>query len=223
VSGRARIGVLVTALLGLTLRALAAPETPLFDAPIAGSYQLPAIARVREWSLLDASGAHAPLLDLAPGHAALVAFVYRSCSDAAGCPATLATLQTVDAALAARADLAARVQLVTVSFDPAHDTPERMAELRGLIAPRSDWRFFTAASEQELAPVLADFGQDATRLFDSSGEPLASIRHVVKVFLVDARGDVRNIYSTGLLSLPLLLADLETVVSEQERAPDAAE
>jgi cytochrome oxidase Cu insertion factor (SCO1/SenC/PrrC family) len=188
-------------------------DDTLFKAPDPGSYALPPIQRVHDRALLAPDGARIPLLGLAAHQAALVAFIYRRCSDAAGCPLALATLKRVDAALAQRPALASRVQLVTVSFDPARDTPPRMGELARELAPRSGWRFLTAASQAELAPVLADFGQDATPLVSAQGQPLGAIRHMVKLYLVDAHGDVRNIYSTSLLSLPLLLADLETVLA----------
>jgi hypothetical protein len=35
---------------------------------------------------------------------------------------------------------------------------------------------------------------------------------VLKIFLVDGAGRVRNIYSTGFLDVRLMLADLETVL-----------
>jgi hypothetical protein len=35
---------------------------------------------------------------------------------------------------------------------------------------------------------------------------------VLKIFLVDDAGRVRNIYSTGFLDVRLLLADLETLL-----------
>lgn len=177
--------------------ALGASE-PRFDAPAAGSYELPPILEVAEHQLLDEQGRAAPLLGLAPGEAALVSFVYLSCPDA--CPAATAALGRLDAALAERPALAQRVQLVTVSFDPANDPPARMAALRASLAPRGRWRFATAASDAAIEPVLADFGQDATRT------------HVLKIFLVDDAGRVRNIYSTGFLDVRLLLADLETLL-----------
>lgn len=207
----------LAAALALPLRA--AGDGALFEPPAPGSYQLPPIARVGEHALLAPDGARTPLLGLGPGQVALVAFVYRACSDAEGCPAALATIARIDAELARRPRLAGRVRLVTVSFDPARDTPARMGELAAHLAPRGDWRFLTAASVAELAPVLADFGQDVTTLIGADGEPTGALRHVVKVHLVDARGAVRNVYSTGFLSVPLLLADLETVL--REPAPSA--
>jgi cytochrome oxidase Cu insertion factor (SCO1/SenC/PrrC family) len=178
--------------------ALGASEEPRFEAPAPGSYELPPIQSVLEHRLLDEQGRATPLLGLASGEAALVSFVYLSCPDA--CPAATATLARLDAQLAERPALAPRVQLVTVSFDPANDPPSRLAALRDSLAPRGRWRFATAASEADIAPVLADFGQDATP------------SHVLKIFLVDGQGRVRNIYSTGFLDVRLLLADLETLL-----------
>ena len=180
---------------------------PRFDPPASGSYELPPIARVGEHALLDETGAEARLLAWKSGEASLVSFVYLSCPDA--CPTATATFSALDAMLAERPGLARRVQLVTVSFDPARDTPERMAALRRALAPRGRWRFATAASPAALGPVLEDFGQDATELADLAPERIA---HVLKVFLVDGQGRVRNVYSTGFLDVRLLIADLETVL-----------
>jgi cytochrome oxidase Cu insertion factor (SCO1/SenC/PrrC family) len=178
-----------------------------FEAPAAGSYELPPIQRVGEHELLDENGSPAPVLRLAPNEVALVSFVYLSCPDS--CPTATATLAALDAKLAERPELGSRVKLVTVSFDPARDTPERMAALRRGLSPRGRWHFATAASGSALQPVLDDFGQDAMPLSDDAAERIA---HVLKVFLVDGQGRVRNIYSSGFLDLRLLLADLETVL-----------
>jgi cytochrome oxidase Cu insertion factor (SCO1/SenC/PrrC family) len=192
----------------------AARELPLYAPPAPGSYELPAIDRVQEHWLLDSAGERAPLLGLAPGQVALVSFVYRACSDAQGCPLALAVMHGIDTALGGLPELAPHVRLVTASFDPEHDRPARMRELRESFQPRTDWRFLTAADPQALAPVLADFNQDALRLRDPGGEPSARMRHVLKVFLVDHSGAVRNIYSTGLLDPELVLNDVRTVVGE---------
>jgi cytochrome oxidase Cu insertion factor (SCO1/SenC/PrrC family) len=109
---------------------------------------------------------------------------------------------------------------VTVSFDPEFDTPAKMAALRERMAPRSDWRFLTAENTAAIEPVLASFGQDALRLAstsDGSGAPTPRMGHVLKVFLVDERSDVRNIYSTGFLSSEMLMTDVRTLLAEEHR------
>lgn len=180
-----------------------------FEAPPPGSYELPVIDRVGRHALLGVAGLTEPLLAIAPGELALVSFVYLSCDEA--CPLSTALLHQLDRALAQDAKLARRVELVTVSFDPLRDGPQAMAELRERMAPRGRWRFLTAKDEASLRPVLEDFGQDAISIPGTRNAPDA-LRHVLKVFLVDGSGAVRQIYSTGFLDLRLVLADLRTLL-----------
>ena len=185
---------------------------PLYEPPPPGSYELPAIDRVGEHVLLDANGLPSRFPGLAPGQVAVISFVYSGCGQA--CPAALATLQRLDRALSERAQLTGKVRLVTVSFDPVQDTPERMAELRRHLAPHSEWRFVTAPDGQALEPVLADYGQRVMRLVDPSGADTGVLRHVLKVFLVDESLRVRNVYSAGLMDARLILNDIQTVLGD---------
>jgi cytochrome oxidase Cu insertion factor (SCO1/SenC/PrrC family) len=178
----------------------------LFQAPKPGTYELPPIAQVQERELVDPSGARVSFPGLAPGQVAVVAFIYRGCHEAQGCPASLALLRELDRRLAADPARAARVRLACVSFDPDNDTPARMAELRDLMAPRSDWRFLVPDGATALAQVLGDFGQDVVDLGGGAK------RHVMKVYLVDADHQVRNVYASGFLYLDLVLADIDTLV-----------
>jgi protein SCO1 len=184
-------------------------STTRFEAPAPGSYELPAIDRIGRHELLGISGLTEPLLAIGPGELALVSFVYLSCDEA--CPLSTALLHQLDRALAQDTKLARRVELVTVSFDPRRDGPQAMAELRDRMAPKGRWRFLTAKDEAALRPVLEDFGQDAISIPGSRNAPDA-LRHVLKVFLVDGSGAVRQIYSTGFLDLRLVLADLRTLL-----------
>ncbi|MFI5317515.1 MAG: SCO family protein [Myxococcota bacterium] len=176
----------------------------LFEVPKPGSYELPPIARVHERELIDSSGAAAPFPGLAAGQVGVIAFIYRSCHESQGCPASLALLRELDRRIAADPARAARVRLACVSFDPENDTPARMAELRALMAPQSDWRFLVPAAAQ-LSPLLRDFDQDVVSLAGGAK------RHVVKVFLIDSNLRVRNIYGSGFLDPALVLADIATI------------
>jgi cytochrome oxidase Cu insertion factor (SCO1/SenC/PrrC family) len=189
----------------------AAQPAPLlrFEPPPAGSYALPVIQRVASHTLLDPSGAPAPLPGLGTGDVALIAFVYLSCGDA--CPMALAQLQRVDRAAAQDPLLAGHLRLLTVSFDPLRDSPEQMGRLREQLAPRGHWGFLTATDEAALAPVLEDYGQSVLASRGADGKPSGLLQHVLKVFLVDDAGAVRNVYSTGFLDSRLLLNDARTV------------
>ena len=188
-----------------------------FEPPPPGSYELPPIDRVSVHWLVGSDRVPAPLLGLGPGECALVSFIYLSCAEA--CPLSTATLHHLDRALAVDKELAHRVQLVTVSFDPSRDTPEKMAALEGRLMPKGRWRFLTADGPDTLAPVLADFGQDAVWIPAADETPASDrLRHVLKVFLVDEHHDVRNVYSTGLLDPRLVMNDVRTVLSESQTA-----
>lgn len=187
------------------LRAPGAGAGVLYEAPAAGSYELPAISRVKSHELVDSSGALVRFPKLGVRQVAVVAFIYRGCHEAQGCPASLALLRELDRRLAADPARAARVRLACVSFDPANDTPSLMGELREMMAPKTDWAFLTPADPKALAALLSDYGQDATPLENGA------FRHVLKVFLVDDELRVRNVYSAGLLDPELVIADIDTV------------
>jgi cytochrome oxidase Cu insertion factor (SCO1/SenC/PrrC family) len=181
----------------------------LFEPPKPGTYELPPIAQVHERQLVDSSGERVSFPGLTSGQVSVVAFIYQSCHEAQGCPASLALLQELDRRIAADPTRAARVRLACVSFDPERDTPVRMAKLRELMAPKSDWRFLVPGDAASLAKVLRDFGQDVAS-FDGGAK-----RHVVKVFLVDSKLRVRNVYASGFLDPDLVLADIDTVGGER--------
>jgi cytochrome oxidase Cu insertion factor (SCO1/SenC/PrrC family) len=191
--------------------------SPQYTPPEPGTYSLPAIQTVRDHALLDASGRETSLFALKGERAAIVAFVYTSCSEADGCPISMAVLHRLDRALAADRALGSRVSLITISFDPDRDTPERLSELRELHHPKADWRFATTDGASQLEPLLADFDQSAAKLRFPDGRWSGLIRHVLKVFLVDPQNRVRNIYSVGFLDADLLLADLRTLLGPPAR------
>ena len=185
---------------------------PRFEAPAPGSYVLPPIARIEEHVLLDSKGEAASLPGLGEGAVAFVSFVYLSCGET--CPLATASLADLDGRIAGDEATAGRVELVTVSFDPERDTPEAMARLRAGLHPKGRWRFLTAESTDAVAPVLRDFGQDAVLLRGPDGDFTGELRHVLKVFLLDDQGRVRNVYSTGFLDPRLLLNDAKTLLME---------
>ena len=189
--------------------------TPEYEPPAPGTYALPPIQIVTDHPLVDADGRPTTLFAVKRDRIAIVAFVYTTCVETAGCPLSLAVLHRIDAALAADPALARRVRLVTVSFDPEQDTPARMAVVRRFHRPRTDWQFLTTRAPEQLAPLLADFDQPVAKLRYPDGEWTGLFRHVLKVFLLDAKNRVRNVYSVGFLNPVLVLNDVRTVLLDR--------
>jgi cytochrome c peroxidase len=185
---------------------------PAYAPPAPGTYELPPIRTLVDHAVLDEDGRETTLRALTSGRLAVVAFVYTTCVEAAGCPVSLSVLQRLDHAIADDAELRGAVTLVAASFDPERDTPARMTAARARHAPAGDWRFVTTRDAAMLAPLLADFGQDAAKLLAADGSWTGLFRHVLKVFLVDRDARVRNIYSVGFIHAELVLNDLRTVL-----------
>jgi len=191
---------------------------PEYAPPAPGSYTLPVIQTVRDHPLVDAAGP-TTLFALKRGQVAVVAFVYTTCVDVAGCPLGNAVLKRIDRALAAEPSLARQARLITVSFDPERDTPARMARVRALYRPSASWRFLTTRGEDDLRPLLEDFGQPVAKLRFGDGRWSGLFRHVLKVFLLDRENRVRNIYSVGFLGPDLVLNDIRTLLRETTATP----
>ena len=196
------------------LAAALAVTAAAYEPPEPGSYELPPIDHIGDHPLLDVTGGRTSLFASKGNRLAVVSFVYRSCGDAEGCPLSMAALHRLDREIAADERLAADVVLLTISFDPARDTPESLRRWREAFAPRSHWTFLTAENDAALAPVLADFGQTVFPLRDQHGDATGLYRHVLKVFLLDRGNDVRNVYGTQFLNPELVLADLRTLLEE---------
>jgi cytochrome c peroxidase len=190
---------------------------PQYTPPAPGTYELPVIARIEDHPLVDADGSATTLHALTGDRLAVVAFVYTACVEAVGCPVAHAVLHRLDRVLADDPELARRVRLVTLSFDPDRDTPAQMAAQRKLHDPRTDWRFATTNGGAELQSLLDDFDQPVAKLRYEDGTWTGLYRHVLKVFLLDREHRVRAIYSTGFLNQALVLNDLKTLAAREGR------
>ena len=186
--------------------------TPAFKPPAPGTYELPAIKRVGEYLLRDAEGRLVSTGAVMAGKAAVVSFIYTGCSDRFGCPLASMALREIQTRLRAEG-LARRAVLVSISFDPGRDSPVLLARYaRAYDADPALWRFLTAPSDAVLARVLDGYGQDRAPVHDERGRFTGRYRHVLKVFLVDPRGDVRNVYSAGFLVPEVVINDIKTVL-----------
>jgi cytochrome oxidase Cu insertion factor (SCO1/SenC/PrrC family) len=187
-----------------------------FEAPIPGSYRLPVIKPAPDGAVLDAAGAERRLHRLMAGKVVVLSFVYTQCSDARGCPLATAVLARIHQASASDPALAEHLKLITLSFDPAHDTPAVMARYArpGLPGRASEWDRLTTASPGALAPILAGYGQVVTR----PPAPGAGLTHRLRVYLIDRQQRIRNIYGLDFLDPRLLIADVRTLLQEGAEA-----
>jgi protein SCO1/2 len=181
-----------------------------------GTYQLPAIQSVQDATLLDERGKPVKLSTLTKGKVTLLTFFYTYCVDPLGCPFARETLSALRDRIVADKALSASVRFVGISCDPTTDRPEVVAQYaRGLTRGSAfDWRFLTAPDVPALLPVLDDLGQDVSVDVDEHGRPTRTLHHMLKVFLIDPAGKVREIYTLAFLQPEVMLNDIRTLAME---------
>lgn len=186
--------------------------------PAPGTYQLHKIFPVPELSVLDSTGSLQPISKYTKGKITLLTFFYQRCSDVDGCPYAMALFHRVKSKLDRDEGLRDRMRFVHISFDPDRDTPMMMAGLEKKYANLHkgkkgiEWDFLTTPSIDALLPVVDAFGQNVDVDMNTlTKDKVLSYSHVLKVFLIDEEGDVREIYSTAYISKEMLLNDIKTL------------
>ncbi len=191
-----------------------------FVPPAPGTYQLQRIQRTPDAVLRDASGRPRRLTALTRGKVTLLTFFYTYCVDEWGCPFAYRTMVGLRERLT-EAGYAGRVRFVSISFDPTNDTPEVLRLYSGSLKADDglSWVFLTARGMAELVPLLEDFGQDVSIEKDANGRPTRTINHMLKLFLIDPNGIVREIYALDYLHPAMMINDIETLLMEQNASP----
>lgn len=182
-----------------------------YEPPPPGTYVLHRIRRMPDGVLLDTLGRRVRLSEVVRGRIVFVSFAYTRCSDPRGCPLLLDRLFAVHEATRRDPELARNLAIVTISLDPAYDKPELLRAMEESVDPGgAPWRWLTAEGEEALAPLLEAFGQPVLR---TPGQ----IYHLLRVFLVDRQGWIREIYGLGFLDPRVLVNDVRTLLLEEGR------
>lgn len=186
-----------------------------FVPPESGSYQLQSIKPAPDGVVLTSGGVERKLADVLSGKVSLVSFVYLMCGDVNGCPLATSTLYDIYDNSQLAPVLHDNVQLLTISFDPERDTVEAIESFSYPILndqaadQKIAWHVLTTKNKTALAPILSGFGQVVDRSSDST-----RLNHLLRMFLVDRQGNIRNIYGLGLIDPRLLMTDIETLLIE---------
>jgi protein SCO1/2 len=168
--------------------------------------RLAVIRPAPDFSLTTQDGATLSRADLR-GRVLLVSFIFTTCNGS--CPATTHRMGKVQQALAERGlTRNGRVRLLSITLDPKRDTPEVLRDYAKMYdADTASWTFLTGPPAQ-VDKVVAAWGMWA--------RPAANgqLDHPSRVFLVDARGRVREIYNLDFLKPQWVLEDVELLLRE---------
>jgi protein SCO1/2 len=147
------------------------------------------------------------------GKVVLVSFVFTTCGGS--CPATTHRMSQVAKTLVDRGLLNDdRVRLLSITLDPARDTPEALRNyMKAYDADPAYWTFLTG-SPKEVEKVHAAWGMWAKPAADGQFD------HPSRVFLVDGRGYVREIYNLDFFKPAWVLEDVRSLLKEAAESPE---
>jgi len=196
--------------------ATARPFAQQFVANAPSTYSLPLIQPAGDGWVLERNGFPRRLSRYTHGAITLLSFVYSYCTDPVGCPLAYSVFVDVRARVLAEPQLRGKVRFVSLSFDPTNDTPGAMQRYGSPFTSARDlpWHFLTTHSMRFLKPILDAYGQDVEVERDASGAPTRAITHLLKVFLIDTRAGVREIYSAAFLHPDVVFNDIRTLALE---------
>ena len=142
------------------------------------------------------------------GKVLLVSFIFTTCNGT--CPATTHRMGQVQQLLQARGLLKNnQVRLLSITLDPARDTPEALRRYMKLYdADAAHWSFLTGTPDK-VNRVLA--------AWDMWAKPAANgqLDHPSRIFLIDRQGRVREIYHLGFLKAAWVVEDIELLLKEK--------
>ena len=155
-----------------------------------------------DFKLQDQNGKWHKLSDYR-GKTLLISFIFTTCNGT--CPATTHRMAKIHDALEKHPDLRKQTHFLSITLDPARDTPEMLRGYMKLYDLNDKHWTFLTGPEKEVQKVHA--------AWDMWAKPAANgqLDHPSRVFLVDKHGAIREIYNLDFLRIPWVLEDLQEV------------
>lgn len=143
------------------------------------SIDLPKMGTVKEWRMVDTSGADMPKLDKPK----LVTFFYTNCPDI--CPTTALDLKDLQQLMKEKGISEDEYLILSVTLDPTFDTSERIQQYKHAFTISStNWLFLRGSEE-----VTKEFTQYFNFAYDINDDGF--ITHSTSMYLVDQNDQIR--------------------------------
>ena len=182
-----------------------------------GSYKLYNIRKAGNGEVVDENGISIDLYTAMSNKITLLSFIYSNCTDKNGCPLATSVFYKIQEKLKNEKDILANLKMISLSFDPEYDTPQIMSLYgKDLSYINADWAFLTTSSLNDLAPILESYDQPVIRKYKDDGSYDGVQSHILRVYLIDDKKLIRNIYNVDFLHPDLLINDIKTLLLDNE-------
>jgi len=159
-----------------------------------------------DFQLVNHDGQPVTLSDLR-GKAVLVSYIFTRCPMPSMCPLVTSKMKQVQAAV--NKSLQDKVALVSISFDPAYDTPEVLKEYGERCgADFSNWQFLTGDATEIQAAA-----QDANVIYEDMGD--GNFTHNMNTVLIAPDGTVRQRFRGSGWKVRDVIEEIQEVVSQR--------
>ncbi|NLP52492.1 SCO family protein [Bacillus sp. RO1] len=176
--------------------------------------KLPVLGSVSDFQLQDVQGS---TYQLNNKKVKIVTFFYTRCPDI--CPMTIVDLTKLQAQLQKEGVFGEKVELVTISLDPEHDTPEAILKYsQAFNTDPSGWEWLRG-TEEETKEIATRFNMQYQKL---EGDFFS---HSITMYLLDEKNQIRALYDMANANDPLdttqILGDISVLIPSgfQGKAP----
>ena len=193
----------------LCLSLAAAPPLSTAGAPaepvVSANPTLSVIARAPDFALRDTRGNTVRLSDYR-GRVVLMAFVFTSCPGV--CPLIGQQMSALQAGLKEAGLFGKQANLLSVTVDPETDTAKVLAEYAQKFgADPAGWRFLRE-TPAKTKPILKAYDEWTRQL------PKGELDHPARVYLIDQKANIREIYSLAFFNEKQALIDMRALLGE---------
>jgi protein SCO1/2 len=190
--------------------ALAVSMIAISPVAIAAESYLPVIEEAPQFSLTNVNGAKVRSAQLR-GSVIVLTFMYTHCSSL--CPLVTEKMKKIADRLGTEGLLGHGARLVSISFDPARDTPRWLKTYsESAEVDPSRWMFLSGTPDQT-ATLLKQYD------FAAIPEPTGDYEHVSRIYLIDSGGRIRQIYSMSFLDAGLVVRDVKSLIAIDKATP----
>ena len=188
-----------------------------YKLPIVGSYELFKIRKSGDGEVIKQNGDPDNLHSIMKNKVTLLSFIYSNCTDTNGCPLATSVFYKIQEKLKNNKNLLKKIKMISLSFDPIFDTPEIMSLYgKDLSYIDADWDFLTTDSYEKLIPILDNYDQPVIRKYKDDGSYDGVESHLLRVYLIDEKKFIRNVYNVDFLHPDLLINDIKTLLLSNE-------